>query len=123
MRYAADIATTRNGQQSTAGALVGRWKHEIQVAILRRRAAMARAVLPRATAQELWLLAGQVDRDGEDARGLLPLEEDGDFDDLEDDGETGHEMDDGEASLHEGGDADATEEADAAENTDPQRRG
>ena len=76
--YAAEIAVSRNSQQSTAGALVARWKHEVQVAILRRRAAMTRAVLPRrATAQELWLLTGVADRDdGDDAR-APPLDEDG----------------------------------------------
>ena len=77
LRFAAEIAVTRNGQLATASSFVSRWKHEISIAILRRRAAMARAVLPRASAQELWLLAGQVDRaEGDDAR-LPPLDEDG----------------------------------------------
>jgi hypothetical protein len=78
LRYAAGIAVSRNAQQATASSLVSRWKHEAQVAILRRRAAMTRAVLPRVTAQELWLLSGPVDRaDGDDAR-VPPLDEDGD---------------------------------------------
>ena len=55
LRFAADIAVTRNCQQATAGELVSRWLYEIQIAILRRCAAMARAVLPRASSQELWL--------------------------------------------------------------------
>ena len=85
LRFAAEIAVTRNGQHLTALSFVARWKHEITIAILRRRAAMARAVLPTASAQELWLLAGQVDRtDGDDAR-LPPLDEDGD----EDEGQQG----------------------------------
>jgi hypothetical protein len=54
LRYAASIAVTRNCQQASASSLVSRWKHEIQVAIMRRRAAMTRAVLPRATAHEVW---------------------------------------------------------------------
>jgi hypothetical protein len=77
LRFAADIAVTRNGQQATAGALVSRWQHEVQIAILRRRAAMARAVLPRASAQELWLLTGQTDRDINDGDRAPPLDEDG----------------------------------------------
>jgi hypothetical protein len=80
LRYAAEIAVTRNGQQSTAGSLVTRWKHEIQVAISRRRAAMARAVLPRTPARELWLLAGQVDRAEGDETRAAPLDEDGTVD-------------------------------------------
>jgi hypothetical protein len=77
LRFAAEVAVTRNGQQAKAGELVSRWKHEINIAILRRRAAMARAVLPRATAQELWLLAGRADRaEGNDMR-APPLDEDG----------------------------------------------
>ena len=62
LRYAAEIAASRNGQEASPGTLVSRWKHEIQVAILRRRGAMARAVLPKATAQEQWLLTGRSDR-------------------------------------------------------------
>ena len=46
LQYAADVASSRNGQLMTAKSLHRRWKHEIQVALLRRRAAMARAVLP-----------------------------------------------------------------------------
>ena len=41
---------------------------------------MARAVLSRASAQELWLLAGQVDTDGGNDSRALPLEEDADLD-------------------------------------------
>ena len=43
---AADIASSRNGQHLSAKSLHHRWKHEIQIALLQRRAAMARAVLP-----------------------------------------------------------------------------
>ena len=84
LRYAAEIAVSRNIQQSTAGAFVTRWKHEVQVAILRRWAAMTRAVLPRATARELWLLTEVVNRDdGDDAR-APPLDEDGITDPMSD---------------------------------------
>ena len=77
LRFAADIAVTRNGQQATAGMLVSRWKHEIQIAILRRRAAMTRAVLPRATTQQLWLMEGRADREGGNDSRMAPLDEDG----------------------------------------------
>ena len=39
-----------------------RWIHEIQIALLRRRAAMTRAVLPNLSARAEWLLAGIIDR-------------------------------------------------------------
>ena len=45
-QYAADIAANRNGQPKSAKSLQRRWKHQIQIALLRRRAAMSRAVLP-----------------------------------------------------------------------------
>ena len=76
LQFAAQFAVTRNNHQATAASLVARWKHEVQIAILRRRAAMVRAVLPKPTAKQVWLLSGQVDRaDGECER-ALPLEED-----------------------------------------------
>ena len=37
-------------------------KHEIQIALLRRRTAMTRAVLPNPSARAEWLLAGLMDR-------------------------------------------------------------
>ena len=55
--YAADIASCLNGQETSAEALRRRWKHEIQIALLRRR-----AVLPRTPARELRLLDDLVDR-------------------------------------------------------------
>ena len=76
LQFAAQIAVTRNGQQTSAAALVGRWKHEIQIAILRRIAAMTRAVLPRSSAKQLWLLSGQPDRAEGEAERAVPLEED-----------------------------------------------
>ena len=47
------------------------------VAILRRRAAMCRGVMPRATPQEGWLLTGKADRDGSVWGALAPVDEDG----------------------------------------------
>ena len=54
----ADIASSRNGQQMLAKSLQRRWKHEIQIALLRRRAAMARAVLPNPSARAEWVPNG-----------------------------------------------------------------
>ena len=80
LQYAAGIAVSRNGQDATAKELVKRWQHEVQIAILRRRAAMSRAVLPKATARELWLLTGHPDRDGLHGSRARPVDEDGDSD-------------------------------------------
>ena len=40
--YAADIASSRNGRHLSAKSLHRRWKHEIQIALLRRRVALRR---------------------------------------------------------------------------------
>ena len=53
LQYAADIASSRNGHQMSTKSLQHRWKHEIQIALLRRRAAMTRAVLPNPSARAL----------------------------------------------------------------------
>ena len=55
LQYAADISSSRNGQQMSAKSLLRRWKHGIQIALLRWRAAMARAVLPNPSARAEWL--------------------------------------------------------------------
>ena len=60
MKYAADIAARRQGGAAAPG-LLARWKHEITVAIVRRRAAMVRAVQPAMGAKELWMLTGAPD--------------------------------------------------------------
>ena len=39
-----------------------RWTHEIQIALIRRRAAMTRAVVPNSSTRADWLLAGIIDR-------------------------------------------------------------
>ena len=62
LQYAADIASNRNGQHQSAKSLRRRWKHEIQIALLQRRAATARAVLPNPSATAEWLFAGVIDR-------------------------------------------------------------
>ena len=46
LQYAADIASSRNGQHQSAKSLRRRWKHAIPIALLQRRAAMARTDLP-----------------------------------------------------------------------------
>ena len=61
LRYAARLAATRGGGEAEAQGFLARWRHEIQIAIQRRRGAMARAVLPRSTAREAWLLSGQTE--------------------------------------------------------------
>ena len=60
--YAADIASSRNGQHLPAESLHRRRKHEIQITLLRLRAAVARAVLPNPSARAEWLFAGIIDR-------------------------------------------------------------
>ena len=60
-KYAADIAACRNGQQRSAKSPQHRWKHEIQIAHLRRTAVMTRAVFPHTSARADWLLAGLID--------------------------------------------------------------
>ena len=62
LQYAAEIASSRNGQQMSAKSLQRRWKHEIQIALLRWRAAMTRADLPNSSARAEWFLAGIIDR-------------------------------------------------------------
>ena len=49
-------------RQMSAKSLHRRWKHEIQIALPRWRAAMARAVLPNTSARAKWLFAGIIDR-------------------------------------------------------------
>ena len=60
MRYAADQAACHGGGVKAAD-LVARWSHEVMIAILRRRAAMARSVLPGAGEWVEWLRTGHAD--------------------------------------------------------------
>ena len=96
LQFAVQIAVTRNGQQASAAALISRWKHEIQIAILRRRAAMSRAVLPISTPKEYWLLTGQADRAEGDSQRAVPLEEDLDGREVESLGVVDEEADAGD---------------------------
>ena len=74
LHFAAEQAASRS-DGATAGALAARWRHEIQIALLRRRAAMARAVLPRLTAREAWMLTGWSTAVPSSERRLPPLRE------------------------------------------------
>ena len=58
LAFAAAMAANRSDSDAQPRALLGRWRHEIQIAIQRRRAAMMRAVLPRASSSATWLLTG-----------------------------------------------------------------
>ena len=76
LKYATEVAASRGNQPATAGSLLGRWLHKIQIAILSRRAAMYRAVMPRPTAHEHWLQTGDADRGAAEA-GRAPAVDDG----------------------------------------------
>ena len=58
--------------------MLRRWKHEITVAIMRRRAAMSRAVLPGRSARAEWLLTGWSDEAATSTRRAPQLDEDAD---------------------------------------------
>ena len=62
LQHAADIASSRNGQQMSAKSLHRRLNHEFLIALRRRRAAIARAVLPNPSARAERLFAGIIDR-------------------------------------------------------------
>ena len=62
LQDAADIASSRNGNPMSAKSLQYRWKHGVQIALLRRRAAMTRAVLPNPPARAERLVAGIINR-------------------------------------------------------------
>ena len=72
MKYAADIAATKRGGAGAPG-LLARWKHEITVAIVRRRAAMVRAVQPPIGVKDLWMLTGVADEGGFGMEGRLAV--------------------------------------------------
>jgi len=73
LQYAADRASYKGGRATTAREYVRRWSHEIQVAILRRRAAMVRAAMPKQAHDTAWLC--QAERAVHGSR-LPPIEED-----------------------------------------------
>ena len=72
LKFAAETVARKRGGVSVPNFL-SRWKHEIQIAILRRRAAMFRATQPKVGAKDAWLLTG-VPGDG-DGEGGVRLEE------------------------------------------------
>ena len=78
MRYAARLAAARGGSEATAAEIAQRWRHEVQIAIQRRRAAMARAVLPRASARAIWLLTGRTESVPSSVARAPPLDDDAD---------------------------------------------
>ena len=78
LKFAAVQASTRAEQHADAKALLSRWRHEIQVAIQRRRAAMTRAVLPRSGRRSARLLTGQVSGRPSSEGRLPPLEDEED---------------------------------------------
>ena len=71
LRYAAERAVVKGGRATSVAAYLSRWRHEIQIAILRRRAAMTRAVLPR-QGPGTWVSDGARQ---DDPPGVIPLEE------------------------------------------------
>jgi hypothetical protein len=107
LRFAAESAARRWGQDSSAKELLARWRHEIQVAIERRRAAMTRAVLPRPSAWAIWLRTGHADELPRAGNRAPPLdaEHHAPASDAEDDEAGWAEDDADDASLHEGADA------------------
>ena len=74
LAFAAELAATRSSQEVSPQALRARWRHEIQIALLRRRAAMTRAVLPRMAARDVWLLTGHSCSVPSSTRRLEPLD-------------------------------------------------
>jgi hypothetical protein len=76
------MVRVRRGEDAAAE-LKARWKHEIAVAIQRRKAAMIRAVLPARTLRQEWLAQGgwpdgerqlpSLHPEGEDLEGAPPL--------------------------------------------------
>ncbi len=64
LRYAAGLAASRDGAADPRS-MLRRWRHQITCAILRRRSAMVRAVLPRRGWRAQWFLTGQGGADAE----------------------------------------------------------
>ena len=60
LAFAAEIAAHRSDREVELQSLLARWRHEIQVALQQRRAAMARAVLPRMGISDNWMLSGHI---------------------------------------------------------------
>jgi hypothetical protein len=97
LRYASNRAAGQGNEQVKSTQLRARWRHEMMIAILRRRAAMARSVVPRPSRRAEWLLTGLAE-DGVTGAGRSAQI---DADDFSDAGNV-DEMDDGNGSLNEG---------------------
>ena len=82
LTFAAELATRRSGQ-GTAKTMLRRWRHEIQISILKRRAAMTRSVLPALSDRDAWLLRGCSNGDAVQKGSEPCLELDPRFDGLE----------------------------------------
>ena len=84
--YAAGQAAQRGGEGGSAQ-LLRRWKYEVQINIMRRRAAMSRAVLPEMSARDAWLLRGHTEGSPTEGRRACLLEEEAAFDGIDEDPE------------------------------------
>ena len=73
LQYAADIASSRNGQHLSAKSIHRRWKHEIQIALLCRRQPRPAQFLPNPSARAGWLFAGIIVRALHHWRHVPPL--------------------------------------------------
>ena len=103
LHYAAGLAAARGGADVTVSSLLRRWRHELQVAIQRRRAAMVRAVLPRLSPRAEWLLTGVSGEEPSVHGRAPPLDEVREATvEADDDDDTGWEAGSDDASLHEG---------------------
>jgi hypothetical protein len=80
LRFAAERAARKSPSDEQPKAIVARWSHEISLALARRRAAMARAVLPRHGKRSRWILSGCVDSLPSSAVRHVPLEREADHD-------------------------------------------
>ena len=82
MRFVAEQVVNGSVEESETTRVLSRWRHEVQIAILRRRAAMTRAVLPKPSKLATWLITGDADGIPSSERRAPPLsavaEEEGD---------------------------------------------
>jgi hypothetical protein len=84
--FASEQATSRCEHNTSARQLRARWRHDIQVALQQRRAAMARSVLPRKSARDAWLLTGRAESVPSSDRREPPFDQGGTADDEEEAG-------------------------------------
>ncbi len=81
LRYAASVAANRDTEADSPSLVLGRWRHEITTSIMRRRAAMLRAVLPQRTRYHRWMMTGRVGAPPSSEVRAPPLDEDEDCSD------------------------------------------